>query len=78
MVFYQADGWSWSAAQLLWEEARSLKEWAARSSLGDSLSGKIIESLKEELKERYGPKAGPKLHQEFLRALRDASDLGEG
>ena len=75
MVFYQADGWSWSGAQLLWEQTRSLQAWASESGLGEGLSESILTPLEGELSGRFGPEVGLKLHREFLRALEDA---GEG
>lgn len=73
MVYYQADGWSWSAAQLLWEEARSLRTWASHSCSEDDLNRFVLAPLKEELTLRYGPTVGSRLQREFARALGDAA-----
>ena len=70
MVFYQADGWSWSGAQLLFEEAKSLRAWASMNGPDEKLDTLILAPLAKELEVRYGDTQGAKLHREFLRALK--------
>ena len=72
MVFYQADGWSWTAAQLLFEEVKALKDWASWHVPGDELGPAILDPLGAELTLRYGKSTGDKLHREFLRAYEGA------
>ena len=71
MVYYQGTGWSWAGAQLLWEEARELRTWAAQAG-GDH--AQLFPPLESELSDRFGPDVGAKLQREFVRALRDASE----
>jgi hypothetical protein len=73
MVYYQADGWSWSGAQLLWEQTRSLLDWASGACSANDLGKYVLTPLQSELSARYGPDLGLKLHHEFLRAMHDAS-----
>jgi len=74
MVYYQADGWSWSGAQLLWEQARSLTAWVTQAHPKGELGTLVLMPLQTELTARFGPKLGSRLHQEFLRALHDATE----
>jgi len=74
MVYYQTDGWSWSGAQLLWEQARSLTAWVTQARPEGELGTLVLTPLQTELTARFGPKLGHRLHQEFLRALRDAAE----
>ena len=71
MVYYQGTGWSWAGAQLLWEEARDLRSWAARAGVDQA---RLVSPLETELSDRFGPDVGAKLQREFLRALHDACE----
>ena len=74
MVYCQAEGWSWSGAQFLAEEARSLFAWATRNGMNGNLDEIVLAPLEGELSGRFGPKLGHKLHREFRRALHDAGE----
>jgi len=74
MVFYRADGRSRSSLRLLRDEVGSLAAWASRSELGEDLDAEVLGPLEGELVVRYGDKDGRKLHREFLKAFRLASE----
>ena len=78
MVYYQSDGWSWSGAELVTEEADDLLRWAAAMGLTDGLADSVLGPLKDELIERYGEELGLRLHEEFLRGVDQASGPGPG
>ena len=78
MVYYQSDGWSWSGAELVTEEADDLLRWAAAMGLTDGLADSVLGPLKDELIVRYGEELGLRLHEEFLRAVGRASGPGPG
>ena len=49
MVYYQSDGWTWSGAELVTEEADDLLRWAAAMGLTDGLDDSVLGPLKDEL-----------------------------
>jgi hypothetical protein len=73
IVYYHKDGWSWSGAKLLVEEAAATRAWAARMDLEDCMDAVVLAPLVVELTDRFGPEIGMRLHREFQRALGDAS-----
>ena len=77
MVYYHKDGWSWSGAKLLDEEAADLSRWAEQAGVEDGLSDLILPPLEQEMTERFGTKLGPRLAAEFRKALRRSSDPGD-
>ena len=78
MVYYQIDGWSWSGAELVTEEADELLRWAADRGLTDRLDDSVLHPLKVELVARHGEDLGVRLHREFLRAMTRGSGPGPG
>jgi hypothetical protein len=78
MVYYQSDGWSWSGAKLVTDEADDLLRWAAAMGLTDVLADSVLDPLKDELIERYGEELGLRLHEEFLRGVDRTSGPGPG
>jgi len=74
MVYYHKDGYSWSGANLLIDEARTFLAWAAGLGLGDSVRDRVLTPVERELSDRYGPEVGHRLHGHFLRALEDAAE----
>src|SRR4051812_1773000 len=64
MVYYEADGWSWDAAQFLWEETQSLLEWAESAGGWEAAEAAVLGPLEAELVARFGPARGARLHRE--------------
>ena len=76
LVFYKADGCSWSGAQLLFEEARLLSHWSYRFDSENGIREVILDPLERELSLRYGAEEGGKLCREFQSAFQVVVDQG--
>jgi hypothetical protein len=61
MVYYHKDGWSWSGAKLVMEEAGALAAWASVMGLGDKVKRTVLTPLEGDLSDRFGPEIGPRL-----------------
>jgi len=69
LVYYHKDGWSWTGAGLIMEEAQGLSNWAAMMGAGEEATRPILTRLEAEILGRFGPEDGTRLCQEFRRAL---------
>jgi hypothetical protein len=74
MVYYHADGYSWSGANLLHEEAPALLRWLSSSGLGEDFRGRVLGLVERDLCRRYGREIAGRLNRALLRALEDAAE----
>lgn len=74
MVYYHADGYSWSGANLLHEEAPALSRWLSAPGLGEDFRGRVLGLVERDLCRRYGREIGGRLNRALLRALEDAAE----
>lgn len=76
MVYYHKDGWSWSGAKLMDEEALALVAWASSIGATEGIKESFLDPLERELIKRFGAELGTRLSKEFCRAMksRDEAD----